>query len=66
MVWEWQTPFYLSQRLIVPLLHRSKLPPKYYWWFFETVPGRKWSWVWNLNTTLTAYLLLFLLFLNIH
>lgn len=65
MVWEWQTPFYLGQRFTLTLPHRSKFPPKYYWWFFETVPGRKWSCVWDLSTP-TAYLLLFHPFLNTH
>ena len=25
----------------IPLPYRSQLPQKFYWWFFETVPGRE-------------------------
>lgn len=30
-----------SLRFWVSLPYRSKLPQKFYWWFFQTVPGKE-------------------------
>lgn len=38
-----------SQKLHMPLSHRSQLPQKFYWWFFQTVPGREWGCMWGLG-----------------
>lgn len=38
-----------SQKLHIPLPYRSQLPPKFYWWFFQTVPGREWGCMWDLG-----------------
>lgn len=27
----------------MPLPHRSQFPQKFYWWFFQTVPGKEWG-----------------------
>ena len=37
---QWWSSSCPSLRFWVSLSYRSKLPQKFYWWFFQTVPGK--------------------------